>query len=702
LVFVTFDAILTANDRRLSLIFLPLKNSPAHTTQGFAVAHGQLSDILPGDFLEAIRCCDPKLEAFRLILFHEGTREGERGLGGWQGQPGCQGVSAETSCNASCPSAHEDSVRQAIRSSRPLVFRCPGGVLHFAVPFLRDPAFCLLGALRASEAVATAKAPARPVDVSRLPDPAWVAIETIAAELHARLPGLLQQNVYSHALVKTRREIEAVHHIGQEIDRCKNAEEILQTLGESLIVLLNLSVAAIFLTNGQKRVSLQKIFGITAQAPNDADERLAKVVGDDLPQVLGEAELADLFPGWRATRAVCLPLQRGETPLGLVILSDSEGLLRDLTAAELLIARAADRLLRLRHEEEHRLANSVYQKLIAAMNALARAEKQEDICRTVLQTAASLVGATTGSLMLLDESGQSLFIEAAVGMNLPLARSLITPLGSGIAGKVAKSGFPLLVNDIEKDLRIATPNRPRYQTKSFISLPMKARDTVFGVLNLSDRADKGIFTEAELHLLSTFADHAALMIEKAYRLERASQLEALSVTDPLTGLYNRRFLERRMEEELSRCQRLKGSFSLLLLDMDNFKAYNDSCGHLAGDHALRRTAALLRSSAREMDVVTRFGGEEFCIILPDTGKEESNFFAERIRRAIEKEPFPQEAQLPSGSLTASIGIATFPGDGHTAISLLGAADQALYQAKGAGRNRVVAHSRPPASQEKTG
>jgi diguanylate cyclase (GGDEF)-like protein len=157
----------------------------------------------------------------------------------------------------------------------------------------------------------------------------------------------------------------------------------------------------------------------------------------------------------------------------------------------------------------------------------------------------------------------------------------------------------------------------------------------------------------------------------------------------LTSLYNRRFLEDRLQEEFSRGQRQQQNFCIILADLDNFKLYNDICGHLAGDNALRKTADLLRRSARDMDVVTRYGGEEFCLILPGTGKHESILVGERIRRAIEAESFPGESHLPLGRLTISMGIATFPADGMTANALIHAADQALYQAKALGRNRLV-------------
>ncbi|MCK7471713.1 MAG: GGDEF domain-containing protein [Desulfomicrobium escambiense] len=146
-----------------------------------------------------------------------------------------------------------------------------------------------------------------------------------------------------------------------------------------------------------------------------------------------------------------------------------------------------------------------------------------------------------------------------------------------------------------------------------------------------------------------------------------------------------------MEEELSRSQRHGKQFSLIMADLDNFKYYNDICGHPAGDKALCKVGAALRRAAREMDVVVRYGGEEFCLILPVTGVKEAAFVAERLRRTIEAEVFPGETNLPLGRLTISQGVATYPGDGDTLQQLLAAADLALYRAKELGRNRSVAY-----------
>jgi diguanylate cyclase (GGDEF)-like protein len=323
------------------------------------------------------------------------------------------------------------------------------------------------------------------------------------------------------------------------------------------------------------------------------------------------------------------------------------------------------------------------------VNALARARSREELYRQILESSVNLLAAASGSLMMVDHTGENLEIVATKGMNRALAQTLRVRIGVGIAGQVAQSGSPLLVSDIEEDPRVGIPNRPRFRAKSFISLPIRLGGRTIGVLNLSDLVQRENFNESDLHLLTAFIEQAAAMLERLAALESAAHFEEQAMTDPLTGVYNRRFLDRRLEEELNRSSRQNLEFSLMLLDLDHFKIYNDLCGHLAGDQALAKIAGLLKGTAREMDVVTRYGGEEFCILLPGTSSREAKLAAERVRRALEMEAFAGEELLPLGRLTVSIGLATYPLDSDDPSALIHAADLALYQAKSQGRNRTV-------------
>jgi diguanylate cyclase (GGDEF)-like protein len=165
--------------------------------------------------------------------------------------------------------------------------------------------------------------------------------------------------------------------------------------------------------------------------------------------------------------------------------------------------------------------------------------------------------------------------------------------------------------------------------------------------------------------------------------QQNEELERLSASDSLTGLSNRRVLTQRLSEELLRAQRQNHSFSVLMIDVDHFKRYNDAHGHPAGDDVLKRVAKILRACTRAGDCTARYGGEEFAVLLSGKGADAAVQLGERIRERVAEEEFP------AGSITVSAGIAEFPQHGHTADAVISSADEALYEAKREGRNRVV-------------
>jgi len=167
------------------------------------------------------------------------------------------------------------------------------------------------------------------------------------------------------------------------------------------------------------------------------------------------------------------------------------------------------------------------------------------------------------------------------------------------------------------------------------------------------------------------------------------QKERTALLDELTGLYNRRFFNQVIRREVEHAKRFDQSFSLLMLDLDNFKNYNDMYGHQAGDKALTEVAQVLNQTARAIDHVVRYGGEEFVLVLPQSDKDQALLAGERHRQAVEMHPFLGQEKLPSGNLTVTIGLATFPVDADDATELLQRADEALYQGKESGRNRVI-------------
>ncbi len=172
--------------------------------------------------------------------------------------------------------------------------------------------------------------------------------------------------------------------------------------------------------------------------------------------------------------------------------------------------------------------------------------------------------------------------------------------------------------------------------------------------------------------------------------DKTNELERLIITDEKTKLFNFRHFKSELQSEIARAKRFGEFVSLIMIDADKFKHYNDTNGHVLGDEALIKMAKLIKSLCRETDKPARFGGEEFAILLPKTGKDEAIVLAERIRKAIEEAVFVNQEKQPDGNFTASLGVATYPEDCTDAETLVNAADKALYKAKEKGRNRVEA------------
>ena len=308
--------------------------------------------------------------------------------------------------------------------------------------------------------------------------------------------------------------------------------------------------------------------------------------------------------------------------------------------------------------------------------------------QAILKNSKELLLAERASLQVFNETANELVLKAGIGLSTETSEASHVRIGEGISGRVLETGKPLVVEDIDRAGLKAAPLQRKYKSKSFISYPITIGGRKIGVLNVTDKSGGGKYDEVDLSLLDIIGPQVALALERAEWQERATEFQLMSITDPLTGLLNRRYLQERLTEELNRSKRYEYPMSFLMIDIDDFKSYNDRNGHQAGDLALQITARCLKVALRSADVACRYGGEEFCILLPQTPASEALVIAERMRQRVMETDYPHGKAQPLGAVSISIGVSSFSHHIDTAERVIAAADRALYNAKGQGKNRV--------------
>ncbi len=245
--------------------------------------------------------------------------------------------------------------------------------------------------------------------------------------------------------------------------------------------------------------------------------------------------------------------------------------------------------------------------------------------------------------------------------------------GQGIAGWIAEHQLPLIIEDVENDHRFDSTfdSESGFRTKSIIGAPLISRGKVYGVIELINKLEGDKFTPIDLKLLTTITDFAAIAIERAYY---HAGLKKMANIDPLTEVYNRRYFQFYLTKEIERSKRSGEKLSLLFIDIDKFKSINDIYGHVAGDKVLQQTAAVLRESARSADLIFRYGGDEFIILLPGTAVEDAKLLEHRITENIRN-----KKALVRFNLGLSIGIHEASGESHD--ELLQFVDKKMYMKK---------------------
>lgn len=319
---------------------------------------------------------------------------------------------------------------------------------------------------------------------------------------------------------------------------------------------------------------------------------------------------------------------------------------------------------------------------------LTSAVEINEILVMIMKKVKELTKAEAWSILMVDEETGDLVFEKTEGKARKKIKKFRLKPGEGIAGWVAKAGTAALVPDVKKDKRFSSKVdiETHFNTKSLMCVPIKSKDQTMAVLEVINKTTGEAFTKDDLDLLMRLVNQAALALERASLYQK---MEELVITDDLTKLFNTRYLNRTIETEVIRSNRYHTSLSLIFMDIDYFKHINDNYGHLVGSKVLVEMGQLLINQLRTIDIVARYGGDEFVIVLPQTSPADAVRIAERIRKAVEQNQF-LKSEGYSLRMTSSFGVASYPESAKTKEDLLRVADEAMYKVKHTTRNGVFA------------
>ncbi|MBJ6763298.1 sensor domain-containing diguanylate cyclase [Myxococcaceae bacterium JPH2] len=339
---------------------------------------------------------------------------------------------------------------------------------------------------------------------------------------------------------------------------------------------------------------------------------------------------------------------------------------------------------------------------LAAFNEMAKALTStlelREVLALVMQKVSGLLLPRNWSLILQDDRTGKLYFEIAVGEGAAVLKGLQLNPSEGIAGAVFSSGVARLVHDVGGDPSFSPrfDEASAFHTRSILAVPLLARGRVLGLIELVNGPTDPPFSNDDLTILTAIADYAAIAIENARNFRRVQEL---TITDEHTGCFNARHLRAQLELEVKRSVRFHRPLSLVFLDLDHFKSINDHHGHLMGSATLKEVGDLLMGLGRNnLDAVFRYGGDEFAVMLVETGADGAQIIARRICEAFRERTFLQ-AQGLDVRLTASVGVASFPDHAHSSLDLIRAADFAMYAAKARGRDGVAVADRPVGDRE---
>jgi two-component system cell cycle response regulator len=386
-----------------------------------------------------------------------------------------------------------------------------------------------------------------------------------------------------------------------------------------------------------------------------------------------------------------VPIFEGKTLRGLLVGDRATGPAFLGAEVDLFVAAAAQ-IMRIVQSE--RVFQAVerskheHERFYRASTALNRALTLEEIYAAAIEGARGVCDFDFVAIAAFDSRDGSHVISVAVGEGGEALTGTRHRDAASIASMVVKNKLALPASGEWRDHHERTSSTPSERIKGFESLyvlPLLVKDEVLGTFAVAARRP-GAFTSDRREMLGVVANQVAISLQNGRMVQ---SLEEQATTDGLTGLVNHRTFQERFSAMLGRADRHKFRVAMLLTDIDHFKKVNDTYGHPTGDAVLKRVAAILKASARKIDIVARYGGEEFALVLEGTDRAGARQLAERIREEVSAQTF--ESSKGPFKATLSLGVSVYPDDGKSKQDVISCADKALYAAKHAGRNRTVCH-----------
>ncbi|MBN1496960.1 MAG: sensor domain-containing diguanylate cyclase [Spirochaetes bacterium] len=332
--------------------------------------------------------------------------------------------------------------------------------------------------------------------------------------------------------------------------------------------------------------------------------------------------------------------------------------------------------------DEMERKNRQLRTLIEINTYIANSLEKEEVLKRILNQTKILLNCESSSILLVDRGLKQLnFSVLSKDEEGDILKDTSLRMGEGIAGTVWQNGIPILINDAQNDPRFSdrADKKAKTVTRSIIAVPLTVNGEIIGVIEAINKIHGG-FTIFDMQVLQFVSTQSAIAINNASLYNNA-------IRDGMTKLYISKYFRERLQEEWNRSSRKGHTLSVVIFDIDNFKGINDTYGHQAGDRVIKEVANVLLRNCRNIDIPCRYGGEEYTVILPETGRDEATAFAERIRSMVEGVRL--EYEDITMRFTLSGGIATIPDlDAKDPSSLIEMADMALYYSKKNGRNRI--------------